>query len=52
MDHKQEKEKTKIYNFQEQSERSIRWFDIDHKWLEKKFITREPDFYKFLSNEY
>ena len=30
---KKEKEKTKN-NFQEKSAISIRWFDLDHEWLE------------------
>ena len=41
-DNKKEKEKTKKYNFQRQSTRSICWFDIDHEWLEEKFSTSEP----------
>ena len=45
-DDKKGKFKTKIYNFQGQSERKKRWFGIDHKWLKQNFMTREPDFYK------
>ena len=36
-DNKKEREKTKKYNTQEKSARSIRWFDLDHEWLEEKF---------------
>ena len=32
---KKAKENTKKYNFQGQSARSRRWFDLDHEWLEK-----------------
>ena len=46
MDNKKEEEKTNKYNFQGQSARSIRWFDLDHECLEGNFSTREPDFYK------
>ena len=44
-DNKSEKWKTKKYNFQGKSERSRRWFDLDHEWLKENFMTREPDFY-------
>ena len=47
-DNKNEKEKTKIYNFQGQSARSICWFDLDHEWLEETFKTSEPDLYEEL----
>ena len=40
------KEKTKKYNLQGKSSRSIRWFDLDHEWLEENFRTIEPDLYK------
>ena len=40
-----ENKNTKKYNFQGQSARSRRWFDIDHVWLKETFMTREPDFY-------
>ena len=43
---KKENKKTKKYNFHGQSVRSRRWFNIDDKWLEENFRTREPDFYK------
>ena len=49
-DDKKEKEKTNKYNFQVQSARSRRCFDIVHEWLEVNFRTREPDFYKTVSN--
>ena len=45
LDHKEEKEKTKRYTFQGHSARSIRWFNLDHAWLEENVDTREPDFY-------
>ena len=32
--------------FQGQSIRSTGWFNTDHEWLERKFFTLEPDFYK------
>ena len=35
LDHKKDKEIIKKYKSQGQSAKSIRWFDIDHKWLEK-----------------
>ena len=44
LDNQIEKENTKKHHFQGQSERSTRWFDIDHEWLEEKFCTRKPDF--------
>ena len=34
-DDKKEKGKTNKYNFQGQSARSRRWFDLDHEWLKK-----------------
>ena len=40
----------KKYQFRGQYARSTRWFDLDHEWLEKKFCTREMDFYKQLYN--
>ena len=46
------KEKTNKYNFQGQSTRSIRRFDIDHECLEENFRTREPDFYQKSSKKY
>ena len=45
-ENKKEKENNKKYNFQGKSSRSRRWFNLDHEWLEKNFMTREPDFYK------
>ena len=33
LDDKQEKEKTKKYNFQVQSARTKHFFDLDHEWL-------------------
>ena len=30
-DNKKEKENTEKYNFQGQSARSVRWFDLDHE---------------------
>ena len=36
----------KKYQFQGQSAIPTRWFVIDHEWLEEKFFTGEPDFYK------
>ena len=44
---KKEKEKTKKYNFQGKSTRSICWFNLDHEWLEENSRTREPDLYFF-----
>ena len=46
-DDKKEKENTKKYNFKGQSERSRRWFDLDHEWLEEIFRTGEPYFYNW-----
>ena len=46
LDDKKEKNKTKKFNFQGQSERTKHWFDIDHEWLKENFMTRKPDFYK------
>ena len=34
------------YNFQGKSARAKNWFDLDHEWLKKNFMTREPDFYR------
>ena len=34
------------FKFQGLSARSQRWFYIDFDWIEVKFSTREPDFYK------
>ena len=44
-ENKKGNEKTNKYNFQEQSARSIRWFDLDHEWLEENFWRRGPYFY-------
>ena len=49
---KKGKGKDQEYNFQGQSARPIRWFDLDHEWLEENFSTREPDISKILSNKY
>ena len=32
--------------FQRQSARPRSWFDIDLDWIQKNFITREPDLYR------
>ena len=45
-DNKKERGKTKKYNSQGQSARSILWFDIDHKWFEENVSTCETNFYK------
>ena len=45
LDNKEFNEKNKKYNFQGQSTRSIRLFDLDHEWLEESFSTRETGFY-------
>ena len=45
LDDVKEKYKRKIYNFQEQSEKTKHWFGLDHERLKENFITREPDFY-------
>ena len=45
LDNKNEKEKTKKYNFQGQFERSNIWFDLDQEWLKEIFSKREPEFY-------
>ena len=39
--------------FQGQSARSKRWFDLGFDWIEVKFSTNKPDFYKkhFQSHE-
>ena len=34
------------FNFQGQSSRSQRWFDLEFDCIEVNFSTREPDFYK------
>ena len=34
------------FKFQGQSARSQQWFDLDLDWIEEKFSTCEPDFYK------
>ena len=34
------------FNFQGQSARSQRWFDLDLDWIEVNFSTRDPDSYK------
>ena len=39
------KEKANKYNFQGQSSKSKRWFDIGHEWWGEKYFTREPEFY-------
>ena len=44
-DNKKEKENKNNYNFPEKSTISIRWFDLDHEWLEEKFRTCDPGFY-------
>ena len=33
------------FKFQNQSEISQRWFDIDFDWIKVNFRTHEPDFY-------
>ena len=33
-------------NFEGQSKRSTGWFNLDHEFLERKFSTIEPEFYK------
>ena len=38
LDNKKGKDKTKKYNFQGQSTRSKRWFDLDHEWLEESLV--------------
>ena len=40
------------FKLQGQSARSQRWFDLDFCWIEKKFSTREPDFYKKIFQRY
>ena len=37
------------FKFQGQLKRSQHWFDIDFDWIGVNFSTREPDFYKKLS---
>ena len=34
-------------NFQGQSTRSTRWFNIDCEWLKENVSTLEPEFYNF-----
>ena len=34
------------FKFQDQSARSLRWFNFEFIWIEVHFSTREPDFYK------
>ena len=46
LDNKKGNENTKKYIFQGHYARSIRWFDLDHEWLEENFRTREPYLYK------
>ena len=36
------------FKFHGQSARSQCWFDLDFDWIEEKFSTHEPDFYKTL----
>ena len=36
------------FKFQGQSAKSQLWFDLDFDWIDVKFCTREPDFYKKL----
>ena len=43
---KNENENTKKYNFRRKYARSIRWFDLDHEWLEENFQTRESNLYR------
>ena len=38
----------KTYQFQGQSARLTRQFNLDNQWSEGKFYTREPDFYKLI----
>ena len=33
--------------FEGQSKGSIGWFNLDHEFLKRKFLTFEPDFYNF-----
>ena len=40
------------FNFQGQSAKSQRWFDIDFDWIEVNSNTCEPDFYKKLFQRY
>ena len=45
LDNKKEEGKTKKYNFQGQSARSIHRFDLDRECLEENFSTRKIEFY-------
>ena len=45
LDDKKENDKTKIYNFHGQLERTKYWFDRDHDQLKENFMIREPDLY-------
>ena len=38
----------RLYLFQVQSTGLNHWFDLDIKWVEENFITREPQYYKRL----
>ena len=42
------------FKFQGQYARSQHWFDLDFYWIEVNFSTRDPDFYKKItqSHEY
>ena len=44
-DNKKANDKTNKYTSQGKYARSRCWFDLDPKWLEENFMTREPDFY-------
>ena len=46
------KEKESKKNFQGKSARSIRWFDLDHEWLEENSGHVKWIFYKTLSKTY
>ena len=48
-DNKKVKEKTKKYNFQRKSAKSIRWFDLDHEWLEENVRTHESYYHGLFS---
>ena len=43
---KNEKDKTKKYNFRGQLARTKYWLDFDQEWLKENSMKREPDFYK------
>ena len=45
-ENKKEKEKTNTYNFQGQSARSRRWFDLYRDWLKETFRTRGIELYR------